>query len=611
VDRLRRHGHEGNGGSVTDVRGNIGEHDPGPPAASGWAELFADTPNYRGLGRAVLNREVFRWQHGPMFFRGRLDGSARVMVVGQEGAQDESLSHRSFTGGTGARMQYLLRFLGFDRSYLFLNSFVYPIFGQYTPDLRPLAQDPRSPIAAHRNRIFDKAVIEGDVRLVIAVGKAAKESVVTWIEAHGGSAQPESLHTASLGSLPDRVRAVGVLHPGSVASGSTAAIKADFIRAIGHVRDWLQADPGWLPADTGVARDLMAPFPYSSLASPFRDFPFGTCPRLGSGGTSSNRSDNQRSIRLFSAAGRYNASGAHLRDPSSADGSDEGYADDPGDLPYEPPRAAPLGFDPGPPADLARLLAGGEPGFGWPDFSAMGVTAHPSFGTGPVYRGRFQQVSLFVLADQGSDDDTFTGRALSGQAGQFFQGFLTAAGLTSRYLIIRTLPVDTLDLSPAKRLALADNPLVQAFHRELLRRLLAKNTGASALLAMGPGARRTAPKVLPAGLDVIELAAPDEPGFAASWQTALTQLAGRHYTRDLAKPTFKAPTARSELPRIDLPYGTLRWAGTSGDRAVRPIDTDLAAPSPDYLKLFIPAWVASLDPAPLTAAEQLAAKELS
>jgi hypothetical protein len=110
---------------------------------------------------------------------------------------------------------------------------------------------------------------------------------------------------------------------------------------------------------------------------------------------------------------------------------------------------------------------------------------------------------------------------------------------------------------------------------------------------------------------VIGLAAPGEADAAASWQAALTQLAGRHYTKDLAKPTFKAPTARGQLPRIDLPYGTLRWSGTSGDRAVRPIDTDLAKPSPDYLKFFIPAWAASLDPAPLTAAEQLAAKELS
>jgi hypothetical protein len=146
---------------MADERGDPWEHDPGPTTASGWAALFAETPNYRGLGRAVVGREAFRWHHGPMFFRGRLDGSAKVVVVGQEGAQDESLSHRSFTGGTGARMQHLLRHLGLDRSYLFLNSFVYPIFGQYTDDLRPLAQDRRSPIVGHRHRILDKAILDG------------------------------------------------------------------------------------------------------------------------------------------------------------------------------------------------------------------------------------------------------------------------------------------------------------------------------------------------------------------------------------------------------------------------------------------------------------------
>ncbi len=159
------------------------------------------------------------------------DGSAKVMVVGQEGAQDESLSHRSFTGGTGARMQYLLRFLGFDRSYLFLNSFVYPIFGQYTPDLRPLAQDRRSPIAAHRNRIFDKAAIDGDVRLVIAVGRAAKESVARLDRgarrfggpgepAYGVARLPAGPAPGGRGAAP-RQRGIGIdgrdqgrLHPG-------------------------------------------------------------------------------------------------------------------------------------------------------------------------------------------------------------------------------------------------------------------------------------------------------------------------------------------------------------------------------------------------------------
>ena len=94
-----------------------------------------------------------------MFYRGRLGvGDVKVMVVGQEGAQDESLAHRSFAGGTGARMQHFLNHLGITESYLFLNTFCYPIFGQYGNHLRWLAQDPGSPIAAHRNELFEKAL---------------------------------------------------------------------------------------------------------------------------------------------------------------------------------------------------------------------------------------------------------------------------------------------------------------------------------------------------------------------------------------------------------------------------------------------------------------------
>ena len=594
---------------MVDGRGVPWEHDPGPPPGSGWAELFAHTPNYRGLGRAVVGREAFRWHHGPMFFRGRLDGSARVVVVGQEGAQDESLSHRSFTGGTGARMQHLLRHLGLDRSYVFLNSFVYPIFGQYTDDLRPLAQDRRSPIVAHRHRILDKAVLDGDARLVVAVGRAAKESIATWIGAHGGSASPERLDQASLGSLPARLRVVGVVHPGSATGGSTGAIRADFQRACDLVRERVEADPGWLPADPGVARDLAAPFQYRSAAIPYRDFPFGTCPRLGRGGTSSNRTDAQRAIQLFSAAGRYNGAGDRLLYESTAEGSRDGYRDDTGDLPYEPPRASPTALDPGPPADLARLVLGAEPGFAWPEFAALGVTSHPSFGVGPIYRGRFRDLSLVVLADQASNDDQFSGRALSGEAGQRLERFLRAAGLTRRCLVLRTLPMDTLDLSPSRRASLVDHPQVQALHRKLLGRLVADNPEARTLLALGPGAQRLAPRVAPPGMEVLELAA-SGPGATASWQAALDQLATRPCPKDLTNPTFQLGSGRGQLPRADLPYGTLRWVGSSGDRAVRPTDLNLDRPSPNYLKLFAPTWVAQLTPAPLTPAEQAAADQL-
>ena len=175
--------------------------------------------------------------------------------------------------------------------------------------------------------------------------------------------------------------------------------------------------------------------------------------------------------------------------------------------------------------------------------------------------------------------------------------------------MLRTLPVDTLDLSPSRRMSLVDHPQVQALHRELLGRLVADSPQATTLLAVGPGAQRLAPRVAPPGMEVLELAAAG-PGATASWQAALDQLATRTYPKDLTNPSFQLGPGRGQLPRADLPYGTLRWVGSSGDRAVRPTDLNLDRPSPNYLKLFAPTWVAQLTPAPLTPAEQAAADQL-
>ncbi|HZC73200.1 MAG TPA: uracil-DNA glycosylase family protein [Jatrophihabitans sp.] len=586
---------------MTISRGDLWEYDPGPHKTSGWPELFAATPNYRGLGIAVTGGEAFRWHFGPMFYRGRLDGSARVLVIGQEGAQDESLSHRSFTGGTGARMQHLLNHVGIARSYLFLNTFVYPIFGQYDDTLRGLAQNPISPIVVHRHRMFDK-VADGDLRLVIAVGEAAKESVTTWIAAHGGTADPAHLEAASCGGLLSGVRFLGVLHPGGITGGGETAIKADFVRAVNQIKSWVDADAGWLPADTGATRDLTLPFLYASDPAPYRDFAFGTCPRLGRGATSSNRGDGQRSIQLFSARGSYNAEGASLTYDDTAVGSADGYTDDSGDIPVEPPRHFSHHYDFGPSSTYARLLMGGQTGLAWPDFSALGVTSDASFGTGAIYRGRFTSVSLGILADPDTQDDLLTGRALCGESGQRLQALLTAAGLTTRYLIMRTLPVDVSDLSATQRDALVDNAAVQALHREVLRRVAAANSGLAALLTVGPGAARLAAHVAPTGLQVISLPAWSEAARGA-WQSGLDTLSGLTYRKDLSTATFQLPAGRGRIPPADLPIGTPLWVGTSGNRASRPIDQDTHHRSPDYMKLYLPMWVNDLDAPPLSAAD--------
>jgi uracil-DNA glycosylase len=586
-------------------RGDPWEHDPGPPADRDWARLFAATPNYRGLGKAVIGREKFRWHFGPMFYRGRLtDGAARVLVIGQEGAQDESLGHRSFVGGTGARMQHFLHHVGITGSYLFLNTFVYPINGQYdSAKLRWLAQDPRSPIVEHRQSILDYVIARNDVRLVVAVGVAAKETVVTWVQSHGGACPAGATDVSQCdGSvLRAKTRIVGVLHPGGAGKGgSTTAIIAAFKKAIGQIADWADADSSWLPPDPGATRSSADAFKYKSAPIPLCDLPYGVPWRVGQGGTSSNRKDGQRSIQMLSEAGKYGASASY---PSDARGTKEGYAQEGGDVPYEPPKISFPEFDPGPEASLGRLMMGGAPGLPWPDFAALGVRSHPSFGYGPIYRGRPAEARVLVLADQESSDDLFTGRALTGDAGQRFQELLRAMGITRSYLILRVLPVDTRDLSAAQVDALVDDATVQAVYSAIVQQAVAPVSTAVAL-TMGPHANRLADAVLPGTLRRVRMKAWGQGGALADWQTALGTLKTVAYAKDVASPSFQYDGSRGQIPRIDLPYGTLRWQGSSGDRAV--CAWTGGRPSPDYYKLFMPDWAFRLAPEPLSPDEQQA-----
>jgi hypothetical protein len=348
-----------------------------------------------------------------------------------------------------------------------------------------------------------------------------------------------------------------------------------------------------LPADA---------YRYRSAPIPFRDLPYGVCWRLGHGATTSNRADGQRSIQLFGAGGVYNGRGEALVYRSTARGTADGYAADDGDLAYEPPRGWGR-FDPGPPPAYARLLQGGVPGLAWPDFATLGIRGDSSFGTGPIYRGRFRDVKVLVLADQDSYDDLFCGRALCGEAGQNLHGVLDAIGVARDYLILRVLPVDTLGVPPAVVRAAVDHPQVRALHGEVLVRVRAANPQLKVLLTLGPHALRLAESLPTGSLQVIGLRGWRQPGARADWQQALERLRVAGHATDSA-PTFSWDGRRRQIPPLDLPYGTVRWRGTSGDRAVQPLRD--GAPSPHYLKLFMPEWASRLQPGPLSAAEQAA-----
>ncbi|XUJ36942.1 hypothetical protein ACQ5SK_22035 [Bradyrhizobium japonicum] len=67
---------------------------------------------------------------GADLHRGRLDGSARVLVVGQDPAQHETIVRRILVGTAGRRTQGFLAKLGITRSYVMVNTFLYSVYGQ-------------------------------------------------------------------------------------------------------------------------------------------------------------------------------------------------------------------------------------------------------------------------------------------------------------------------------------------------------------------------------------------------------------------------------------------------------------------------------------------------
>jgi uracil-DNA glycosylase len=117
----------------------------------------------------------FRIEWGPIFHRGRLDGSARVLVIGQDPAQHETIVRRTLVGEAGRRVQGLLAKLGITRSYVFINTYLYSVYGSVKANTR---KDPR--LIAYRNRWLDALILGQQVEGVIALGQAADEAWQFW-----------------------------------------------------------------------------------------------------------------------------------------------------------------------------------------------------------------------------------------------------------------------------------------------------------------------------------------------------------------------------------------------------------------------------------------------
>ena len=147
----------------------MNEFDSGPPPA--FAQIFAKCPDYKPF------KQHFWYDWGPVFYRGRLDGSAKVLCIASDPGATERVACRTLVGDAGQRVQGFLAKMGITRSYLCLNAFAYALFPSHSAQGDAVLRDPTQ--TAWRNSLYDKSK-GAKVKAIIAFGAQAQDAVKLW-----------------------------------------------------------------------------------------------------------------------------------------------------------------------------------------------------------------------------------------------------------------------------------------------------------------------------------------------------------------------------------------------------------------------------------------------
>lgn len=128
-------------------------------------------------------QRCFRTEWGPIFHRGRLDTTARVLAIGQDPAQHEGVVRRILVGEAGQRVQGFLAKLGVDTSYVMIDTFLYSVYGTV-----PTAVAEPPELVAYRNRWLDALLLHNKIEAVVTLGQRARRAWELWAETPAGRA---------------------------------------------------------------------------------------------------------------------------------------------------------------------------------------------------------------------------------------------------------------------------------------------------------------------------------------------------------------------------------------------------------------------------------------
>ena len=146
------------------------EFDPGPTKAL--ARHLDDMPSY------AEKRELFWYDWGPIFYRGRLNGSARLLGIASDPGPTERIAGRTLVGDAGQRVQGFLSKLGLTRSYVLVNAYAYALHPSRAPR-RPPAAVRDDDHRRWRNKLYDM-VSGSDLEAIVAFGGEAQAALDLW-----------------------------------------------------------------------------------------------------------------------------------------------------------------------------------------------------------------------------------------------------------------------------------------------------------------------------------------------------------------------------------------------------------------------------------------------
>jgi uracil-DNA glycosylase len=146
------------------------EFDPGPPAAI--ARHLARVPGY-----TTRQRGWFWYDWGPVFYRGRLNGSARLLGIASDPGPSERVAGRTLVGDAGQRVQGFLAKLGLTRSYSLVNAYAYALLPSRSDDALPILAE-----EAHRtwrNKLLGD-ITGPPLQAIVAFGTNAQRALELW-----------------------------------------------------------------------------------------------------------------------------------------------------------------------------------------------------------------------------------------------------------------------------------------------------------------------------------------------------------------------------------------------------------------------------------------------